>query len=325
MKTTHHDEDCSGAPGAPAVASRSRARRSGAKDARRSRRVVDHDHDHDDHDHLAAAPRLRPHARVERLRRRLPVRHPHRPRRLVQARPGETVGLALIRRPASAPDQRLGSLVVNYGGPGRVGGRLPAAGVWSRMPQTVLDRFDVVSFDPRGIGASRPVDCVDDAFLDLSAGIAPVPTTPEQLDVLHQYNAAFAAGCKTRTGAFAGQVGTRNVARDLEAIRIALGDAAPQLPRVLLRHRRRRDVRADVPRVGGSPGARRSARLLDQRARLRVPSGQGVHGRARGVPRLVPADRVLAGRVGCTAGPAHPTHRARRPGAAARRRTRSTA
>jgi pimeloyl-ACP methyl ester carboxylesterase len=115
-------------------------------------------------------------------------------------------------------------LVVNYGGPGQSGvDYLPLA--LSRMPQTVLDRFDVVSFDPRGIGASRPVDCVDDAILDLSAGIAPVPTTAEQLDVLRRYNAGFAAGCKTRTGAFAGQVGTRNVARDLEAIRTALGDA----------------------------------------------------------------------------------------------------
>lgn len=137
---------------------------------------------------------------------------------------GEQVGIALIRRPAVAPDQRLGSLVFNYGGPGQSGvDYLRRA--WSRVPQTVLDRFDLVSFDPRGVGASRPVDCVDDAVLDLSAGIAPVPTTPQQLDVLHQYNALYAAGCKARTGTFAGQVGTRNVARDLEAIRSAIGDA----------------------------------------------------------------------------------------------------
>jgi pimeloyl-ACP methyl ester carboxylesterase len=140
------------------------------------------------------------------------------------ARPrGESVGLALVRRPAAAPDQRIGSLVVNYGGPGESGVD-SLRRTWSRLPQTVLDRYDVVSFDPRGTGASRPVDCVDDGLLDLSAGIAAVPSTPEQLDLLHRYNAMFAAGCAQRTGTFAGQVGTRNVARDLEAIRIAVGD-----------------------------------------------------------------------------------------------------
>ena len=133
-----------------------------------------------------------------------------------------TLGLALIRHPARAPDQRIGSLVVNYGGPGESGVDYFRR-MWSRLPETVRDRFDVVSFDPRGTGASRPIDCVDDGVLDLSAGLAAVPATSDQLAVLHTYNEQFAAGCKQRMGAYAGQVGTRNVARDLEAIRIALG------------------------------------------------------------------------------------------------------
>ena len=136
---------------------------------------------------------------------------------------GEQVGLALIRLPAAAPDQRIGSLVVNYGGPGESGVDYLRR-TYGRLPQTVRDRFDVVSFDPRGTGASRPIDCVDDAFLDQSATLPAVPTTSAQLDALHAYNAQFAAGCAQRMGAYAGQVGTRNVARDLEAIRIALGD-----------------------------------------------------------------------------------------------------
>jgi pimeloyl-ACP methyl ester carboxylesterase len=137
---------------------------------------------------------------------------------------GETLGVALTRLPAASPDQRIGSLVVNYGGPGESGVDYLRR-TSGRLPQTVRDRFDIVSFDPRGTGTSRPIDCVDDAFLDQSAAIAAVPTTTAQLDALHDSNAQFAAGCVQRMGAYAGQVGTRNVARDLEAIRIALGDA----------------------------------------------------------------------------------------------------
>jgi pimeloyl-ACP methyl ester carboxylesterase len=136
----------------------------------------------------------------------------------------DRVGLALIRHRAESPADRAGSIVVNYGGPGESGvSYLRIA--WSRLPATTRARFDIVSFDPRGTGASRPIDCVDDAFLDLGAGLPAVPTSTAQLDAIHRYSALFARGCTQRMGAYAGQVGTRNVARDLEAIRLALGEA----------------------------------------------------------------------------------------------------
>jgi pimeloyl-ACP methyl ester carboxylesterase len=137
--------------------------------------------------------------------------------------PTDTVPLALLRHPAESPADRIGSLVVNYGGPGESGVDYLRA-TWSRLPAVVRARFDVVSFDPRGTGASRPVDCVDDAFLDFGNALPPVPTTAAQLDLVHRYNEQFAAGCVQRMGAYATEVGTRNVARDLEAIRIALGE-----------------------------------------------------------------------------------------------------
>ncbi|MEX1008950.1 MAG: alpha/beta hydrolase [Acidimicrobiia bacterium] len=136
---------------------------------------------------------------------------------------GDTVGLALIRRPATAPDERLGALLVNPGGPGVGGTGYVRTLVW-RLPDVVEARFDLVSWDPRGTGASRAVDCVDDAFLDLGTAAPAVPDSAETLKVVRRYNRAFARGCTERSGAYAGQIGTRNSARDLEAIRIALGE-----------------------------------------------------------------------------------------------------
>ncbi|MFI5053030.1 MAG: alpha/beta hydrolase [Acidimicrobiia bacterium] len=136
---------------------------------------------------------------------------------------GETLPLALIRRPAASPSDRIGALVMNYGGPGESGVAY-LRNTWQRLPGVVRDRFDLVSFDPRGTGASRPIDCVDDSFIDLSGFLPDVPTTDAALDAVHRYNQTFADGCRQRMGAYAGQVGTRNTARDLEAIRIALGE-----------------------------------------------------------------------------------------------------
>ncbi len=136
---------------------------------------------------------------------------------------GEQLSLALVRHRAEGPDPRVGALVVNYGGPGQGGvDYLPR--VWSRIPAPVRARFDIVSWDPRGTGASRPVDCVDDASLDDSMNLPAVPDTAESLAAVRAYNDMFAKGCSARSGAYAGQVGTRNTARDLEAIRRALGE-----------------------------------------------------------------------------------------------------
>ena len=185
--------------------------------------------------------------------------------------------------------------MVNYGGPGESGVDYLRL-TWGRLPAVVQARFDVVSFDPRGTGASRPIDCVDDAFLDLSRRRRRDPDTPERLDTLHRYNAQFAAGCAERMGAYAGQVGTRNVARDLEAIRLALGE--PKLDYLGYSYGTIVGITYAqmFPTHHPQHGARRPTRLLARRARLRVPAGARVHGRTRRVPRLVPADELLAGR-----------------------------
>ena len=229
---------------------------------------------------------------------------------------GEQVGIALIRHPAESSD-RIGALVVNYGGPGESGVSY-LRNTWSRLPETARARFDIVSFDPRGTGASRPIDCVDDAFLDLSAGLPTVPSTAAQLDAVHRYNEQFAAGCVQRMGAYAGQVGTRNVARDVEAIRIALGQAKLDY------------LGYSYGTVVGSTYAQMFPTAIGHMVLDGPPDyslaprdyayqqAQGFMNALQRVPRLVPADRLLP-RVRRRAPRRAPTaHRPGRPAAAPR-------
>ena len=128
--------------------------------------------------------------------------------------------LALIRRPAGDQARRIGPLVVNPGGPGASGVSYLRASV-SQMDPELLARFDVVSFDPRGVGASAGLDCHDDLALWLSAD--PSPDDDTEWLFLAEAARALAQRCAERHGALLAHVGTSDVARDLELLRRALG------------------------------------------------------------------------------------------------------
>jgi pimeloyl-ACP methyl ester carboxylesterase len=139
---------------------------------------------------------------------------------------GEKVSIALIRRSATDTDARIGSLIVNYGGPGDPGTETLRA-THDLLPASIRERFDVVSFDPRGTGRSRPIDCVDDATFEKAWS---EDVTPDSLAELPEYydGSAFVydlvGSCVERHGEWLARVGTRNSARDLEQLRTALGD-----------------------------------------------------------------------------------------------------
>jgi pimeloyl-ACP methyl ester carboxylesterase len=139
---------------------------------------------------------------------------------------GETVDVALIRAPARVESRRIGTLVVNFGGPGDAGTEtLPLA--IATIPAVIRDRFDIVSFDPRGTGSTRPIDCIDDRTTDLLVTEDPTPDDASELDRFYTgTNSAVDvdASCIDRYGAWLGAVGTRNVARDVDRIRAALGE-----------------------------------------------------------------------------------------------------
>jgi hypothetical protein len=133
---------------------------------------------------------------------------------------GETIDLALARIPASDPDARIGSLVINPGGPGGsgVGFALFAPEVFS--PE-VLDRFDIVGFDPRGVGDSHPVLCSVETLQDDPGALF---DSRAELDARAAFNDELREDCRENTGPLYDHVDSLSVVHDIDAIRAALGD-----------------------------------------------------------------------------------------------------
>jgi pimeloyl-ACP methyl ester carboxylesterase len=135
---------------------------------------------------------------------------------------GETLDLAVTRLPAADPAQRIGVLLLNCGGPG-----CPAVGFLHSIgsfifPQEMLDRFDLVGWDARGVGASGQLDCQPDyaAWYDLD----PSPDDAAEQAAWLAAGEAFAQACAANGGAVLAHMGTENVTSDMERLREALGE-----------------------------------------------------------------------------------------------------
>ena len=134
-----------------------------------------------------------------------------------------TVALAVTRKRATDQATRIGSLVINPGGPGSSAvGYLQAA--WTGVPAPVRARFDLVAFDPRGVGGSAPVRCGTTAELDRYFSLDPTPDDDAELQAYVQGNQALDAGCVKRSARVLPYVSTREAADDLDRVREALGD-----------------------------------------------------------------------------------------------------
>ncbi|MCC3767445.1 alpha/beta hydrolase [Streptomyces sp. UNOC14_S4] len=135
---------------------------------------------------------------------------------------GETIGIALIRARATDPAHRIGSLVFNFGGPGGSGvTTLPAfADDYKRL----RTRYDLVSFDPRGVGRSSGVTCMGDKELDAYYAADATPDTEAKQRALVDRVAKYAEGCAKRSGKILPHVGTANAARDMDLLRQVLGE-----------------------------------------------------------------------------------------------------
>ena len=134
---------------------------------------------------------------------------------------GPTIGLRLIRYQALDPDRRIGSLLVNPGGPGASGVDYVAAAATS-LPTELQDRFDIVGFDPRGVGQSAGVDCTDD--LDPYFALEFSPANEQERAELVAGAKELVAACEASEGAILPYLSTDRAARDIDRIRAALGD-----------------------------------------------------------------------------------------------------
>ena len=135
----------------------------------------------------------------------------------------KSITIALNRRPADDKANRIGALVVNPGGPGASGLEL-AANLPDELPAEVLKRFDLVGFDPRGVGKSTPIACISDADKDRDLALDDKPTTKAELDKLIDVQLGENATCATKVGEYLRHVSTVDAARDLDQIREALGE-----------------------------------------------------------------------------------------------------
>ncbi|MDO5084231.1 MAG: alpha/beta hydrolase [Arachnia propionica] len=140
---------------------------------------------------------------------------------------GARITVSVLKVPARNPEQRIGSLFVNPGGPGGSGMDF-AANSGATLSPEVLDRFDIIGMDPRGIGASSPLECFEDPDAAIEA-LKPAwemifPVTKEETAVFQKSVRTIGQACGSHGKEMASAMSTSQVARDMEMLRRAVGD-----------------------------------------------------------------------------------------------------
>ncbi|MFC9339643.1 alpha/beta hydrolase [Streptomyces sp. NPDC057020] len=137
---------------------------------------------------------------------------------------GEQIDLAVSRVGATGPGKRLGSLLVNPGGPGgsAVGYLQGYAGVG--YPAPVRARYDMVAVDPRGVARSEPVECLTGPQMDRFTQVDQTPDDAAEVNALSAAFKDFSAGCAKKSREILPHVSTVETARDMDILRAVLGD-----------------------------------------------------------------------------------------------------
>jgi pimeloyl-ACP methyl ester carboxylesterase len=142
------------------------------------------------------------------------------------ARPSAgAIGLAMLRRAADDQAHKIGSLFLNPGGPGGPGYTMPIP-IASLLPAEVAQRFDVIGFDPRGVGRSAPLRCftTEEAADAVFSRIVDVPVTRPEIESTLRANRDYTDACAANAGPLLPHMSTLDVARDLDRMRQGVGD-----------------------------------------------------------------------------------------------------
>ncbi len=136
---------------------------------------------------------------------------------------GDVIELAVNRSTATGSDV-LGSLLINPGGPGGSGVDALTTVVLDRAGKDVIESYDIVGFDPRGVSRSQPITCVDGAQMDEIVSADPDYSTEAGVEAAEQVFGAVGQACLENTGALLEHVDTVSAARDMDVLRAVLGD-----------------------------------------------------------------------------------------------------
>ncbi len=136
----------------------------------------------------------------------------------------DTLRLAVLRVPAGDRGRRVGQLVVNPGGPGASGVDY-AAGGRQVFGAQVARYYDIVGFDPRGVGRSATLECASTEETDAYLAADPDPDNPREVADLARLTRELGQGCLSRSGELTRRMSTVEVARDMDILRAALGEA----------------------------------------------------------------------------------------------------
>ena len=136
---------------------------------------------------------------------------------------GETLVLKARKKPAGDSDDKVGSLFINPGGPGGSGIDYLSTFA-SSGDDDILESYDVIGFDPRGVATSTPLKCLDDDALDDFVNVDPDPDTAAEETAYGEGAKKMGEACKSNSGELAAHVSTIEVAKDLDVMRALVGD-----------------------------------------------------------------------------------------------------
>lgn len=141
------------------------------------------------------------------------------------AKPGAgDIKLAVSRKKATGPGKRIGSLLVNPGGPGGSAIGYLQSYAATGYPAPVRARYDMVAVDPRGVARSEPVECLTGPQMDAYTQVDQTPDDAAEVTQLSDSFRKFAGGCEQRSGKILPHVSTVEAARDMDVLRSLLGD-----------------------------------------------------------------------------------------------------